>query len=88
MTRQRWRGFVLAGLLGLTGLAAGCSKRDVREGARQTGQELHKAADDVEDASKNARDGFKQGWGGSGTDKPIHDGKTGGTPSSTPEQNH
>jgi hypothetical protein len=73
MTRQGWKGFVLAGLLGLTGLATGCTKRDVREGARQTGQELHKATNEVEDATRNASEGFKEGWGGAGTDKTIGD---------------
>jgi hypothetical protein len=76
MTRQGWKGYVVAGLLGLTGLALGCSERnktDVREGARQAGQEVGKAAKEVPNASKDAAEGFRQGWGGSGTDKPVQD---------------
>jgi hypothetical protein len=81
MRRQGWRGFAVAGLLGLTGLALGCnerSKAEVREGARQAGQEVGKAAKDVEhagkeaaNASKEAAEGFREGWSGSGTDKTI-----------------
>lgn len=77
MTRQGWKGFVVAGLLGLTGLALGCSKHDkadVDEGARQAGQEVGKAAKEVQNAGKEATEGFRQGWGGSGTDKRLDDG--------------
>jgi hypothetical protein len=80
MTRQGWKGFVMAGLLGLTGLAAGCSERterEVRDEVREAGQEVGKAAKDVENAGKEAADGFREGYGGSGTDKRIDDGKIG-----------
>jgi hypothetical protein len=80
MTLQDWKGFVLAGLLGLTGLATGCSERDkasVREDARQAGQEIGEAAKDVEQAGKEAAEGIREGYGGSGTDKQIGDGKIG-----------
>jgi hypothetical protein len=74
MTRLGWKGFVLAGLLGLTGLAAGCNERgkaEVREDARKAGQDVGEAAKDVKNAGKEAADGFREGWGGSGTDKNI-----------------
>jgi hypothetical protein len=83
MTWQRWKSFVLAGLLGLTGLAAGCSERgkaEVREGARQAGQEVGKAAKDVKNAGEGAADGLRQGWGGSGTDKNIGNNNDGQGP--------
>ncbi|WP_224366026.1 hypothetical protein [Hyalangium versicolor] len=83
MTRHGWKGFVVAGLLGLTGLAMGCSERgkaEVRESARQVGQEVGKATEDVKEAGKEAADGFREGWGGSGTDKNIGDGKIGDKP--------
>jgi hypothetical protein len=83
MTRQGWKGFVVAGLLGLTGLALGCSERtkaDVHEGAHEAGQEVGKAAKEVQNAGKDAAEGFRQGWGGSGTDKTIGDGKIGDHP--------
>jgi hypothetical protein len=80
MTRMGWKGFVLAGLLGLTGLATGCSERsksDAREGMREAGQEVGEAAKNVENAGKEAAQGFREGYGGSGTDKKIGDGKIG-----------
>jgi hypothetical protein len=78
---------MLAGLLGLTGIATGCNERnkaDVREGARQAGQEVGKAAKEVEKAGKNAAEGFRQGYGGSGTDKPIDAQGDGGVPLENP----
>jgi hypothetical protein len=80
MTRLSWKGFVLAGLLGLTGLATGCTERDeseVREGMREAGQDIGEAAKDVENAGKDAAEGFREGFGGSGTDKQVGDGKIG-----------
>jgi hypothetical protein len=80
MTRMGWKGFVLAGLLGLTGLATGCSERtksDVREEVHEAGEGIGEAAKDVENAGKEAADGFRQGYGGSGTDKRIGDDKIG-----------
>jgi hypothetical protein len=80
MTRMGWKGFVLAGLLGLTWLATGCSDRgksDVREGMREAGQEVGEAAKNVENTGKEAAEGFREGYGGSGTDKKIGDGKIG-----------
>jgi len=80
MARLGWKGWVMAGLLGLTGLATGCSdttKSDVREGMRQAGEEVGEAAKDVENATKEAADGIREGYGGSGTDKRIGDGKIG-----------
>jgi hypothetical protein len=80
MTRLSWKGFVLAGLVGLTGLATGCSERtksDVREEVREAGKDVGKAAKDVENAGKDAADGVRDGFGGSGTDKQIGDGKIG-----------
>jgi hypothetical protein len=80
MTRQDWKGFVIAGLVGLTGLAVGCterSKTEVREGAREAGEEIGEAAKEVENAGKEASDGFREGFGGSGTDKRIGDDKIG-----------
>lgn len=80
MTRMGWKGFVLAGLLGVTGLAMGCSERtkaDVREEVREAGEGIGEAAKDVENAGKEAADGFRNGYGGSGTDKQIGDGKVG-----------
>ncbi|WP_224241888.1 hypothetical protein [Hyalangium gracile] len=83
MTRQGWKGFVVAGLLGLTGLAVGCTERgqaEVRESAREVGQEVGEATEEVKKAGKEAAEGFKEGWGGSGTDKQIGDGKIGDKP--------
>lgn len=80
MTRQSWKGFVLAGLLGLTGLATGCTERtesDVREGAREAGQDVGEAAQDVEAVGEEAAEGFREGVGGAGTDKQVGDGKIG-----------
>lgn len=80
MTRMGWKGLVLAGLLGLTGLATGCSERSksgAREGMREAGQEVGEAAKNVENAGKEAAQGFREGYGGSGTDKKIGDGKIG-----------
>ncbi len=80
MRGTSWKGFMLAGLLGLTGLATGCSDRtksDVNESLREAGQDIGEAAKDVENAGKDAADGFRDGFGGSGTDKQVGDGKIG-----------
>ncbi len=75
-----WKGFMLAGLLGLTGLATGCTERDkaeVRGSVREAGEDIGEAARDVERAGEDAADGAREGYGGSGTDKRIGDGKIG-----------
>jgi hypothetical protein len=80
MGRQGWKGFVLAGLLGLTGFAVGCSdttKSEVNEELREAGHTVGEAANDVKDSAKEAADGLRDGYGGSGTDKKIGDGKIG-----------
>jgi hypothetical protein len=80
MTRQGWKGLAMAGLLGLTGLAVGCSERtqrEVNEEVREAGRGIGTAAEDVENAGERATDGFREGYGGSGTDKQIGDGKIG-----------
>jgi hypothetical protein len=80
MRRLSWKGFVLAGLLGMTGLATGCTERDkadVREELREAGQGIGEAAKDVENAGRDTADGVREGYGGSGTDKQIGDGKIG-----------
>jgi hypothetical protein len=80
MNRQGWKGFVMAGLLGLTGLAVGCTdstQREVSDELREAGREVGNAAEDVKNAGKEAADGFRDGYGGSGTDKKIGDGKIG-----------
>lgn len=80
MARQGWKAFVVAGLLGLTGFATGCSdttKSEVNEELREAGHEVGKAAKDVEKAAKETADGLREGYGGSGTDKQIGDGKIG-----------
>lgn len=80
MTTQSWKGFMLAGLLGLTGLATGCTERDkseVRREAHKAGENVGKAAKDVEKVGKEAANGVREGYGGSGTDKQIGDGKIG-----------
>ena len=80
MSRLSWKGFVLAGLLGMTGLATGCTERDksdVNEELREAGQGVGEAAEDVEAAGRDTVDGVREGYGGSGTDKQIGDGKIG-----------
>ena len=69
MARPAWKALMAAGLLGTAGLVAGCTERqqqDVREGAREVGQEVGKTARDVEDAARGATEGFREGVGGSG----------------------
>ncbi len=77
MMRLGWKRFVVAGLLGLTALALGCSERgkeDVHQGARKAGQKVGKAAKEVQQAGKEAAEGFRQGWRGSGEDKNLDGG--------------
>ena len=69
MASPAWKALMAAGLLGTAGLVAGCTERqqeDVRDSARDVGQEVGKAARDVEDAARGATEGFREGVGGSG----------------------
>jgi hypothetical protein len=79
MARQRAKSLALAGLLASLGPTVGCNDRhdrNVRDGAREVGQEVGKAARQVRETTHQAVEGFKEGVGGSGTgDKPevLHD---------------
>jgi hypothetical protein len=69
MASPAWKAWVVVGLFGTAGLVAGCNERqqdDVRDSAREVGQEVGKAARDVEDTARNAAEGFSEGVGGSG----------------------
>lgn len=52
MVRNTWKTFVMAGLLGLAGLAVGCEEREVGE--------------DVENYGVEADEGMREGVGGGG----------------------
>lgn len=70
MRKQGWKSFVLAGVLGLTGLAVGCTEREeagVRDDTREVGQELDRAGEDLGAAGREANEDVREGIGGSGT---------------------
>jgi hypothetical protein len=69
MAGNMWKALIAVGVLGASGLVAGCNERqqkDLREDARQVGKEVGDAVQDVEDASREAAEGFREGLGGSG----------------------
>lgn len=73
MAKHVWKGFMMAGLLGLTGLAVGCTERqeaEVREDAREVGQEIDNTADEaaneVEGAARDVNEELREGTGGAG----------------------
>ncbi|HEX8706118.1 MAG TPA: hypothetical protein VF815_45205 [Myxococcaceae bacterium] len=77
MAKHMLKGFVVAGLLGLTGLAVGCQdnrEADIREDTREVGQDLDNAADnaanDVRDFGREANEDLREGTGGSGNVDP------------------
>jgi hypothetical protein len=69
MRKHALKGFALAGLLGLTGLAVGCTEREeagVRDDARQVGQELDRTGESLENTGRDVEGGVREGIGGSG----------------------
>lgn len=73
MAKHAWKGFMMAGLLGVTGLAVGCTEREdaaLREDTREVGQDIDNAADNaaqgVEDTARDVNNDLRDGTGGSG----------------------
>ncbi|MBZ4374770.1 hypothetical protein [Corallococcus sp. AS-1-6] len=80
MWTRRFNGLVVLGVIGTVGFTTGCNEHQqqtVNENARQAGQEVGKAAKDVQhgasraaqivrESSREAAEGFRQGVGGSG----------------------
>lgn len=73
MAKHILKGVVVAGLLGLTGLAVGCQDNregELREDTREVGDDVGNAADnaanDVRDFGRNANEDLREGTGGSG----------------------
>lgn len=65
------KALLMAGLLGLTGLAVGCTERQesgLREDGRQVGQEVEDSADAVEGAGQEATEDLREGTGGAGNE--------------------
>ena len=67
-------------LVALLGVAAGCNERQegtVRENARQVGKELGKATEEVKETGREAAEGLREGYGGSGQENgkgPLEEG--------------
>ncbi|WP_375744041.1 hypothetical protein NR800_03310 [Corallococcus interemptor] len=80
MWTRRFNGLVVLGVIGTVGFTTGCNEHQqqtVNENARQAGQEVGKAAKDVQhgasraaqsvrESSREAAEGFREGVGGSG----------------------
>jgi hypothetical protein len=67
------KGVVVAGLLGLTGLAVGCRdnqesqlRNDTREAGQEVGNTVDDAAKDVRDFGREANEDLREGTGGAG----------------------
>jgi len=81
MAKHMLKGFVVAGLLGVTGLAVGCQDNregQLREDTREVGQGIDNAADnaaqDVENFGREANEDLREGTGGAGnTDLDVGD---------------
>ncbi|MDY7231762.1 hypothetical protein [Hyalangium rubrum] len=80
MAKHAWKGFMMAGLLGLTGLAVGCTEREnseLREDTREMGQDIDNAADNaaqgVEDTARDVNNDLRDGTGGSGVNDDLND---------------
>ncbi len=77
MAKRILKGFVAAGLLGLTGLAVGCQdnrEADLREETREVGEDIDNAADnaarDVDQFGREVNEDLREGTGGSGDVDP------------------
>ncbi|MDY7227989.1 hypothetical protein [Hyalangium rubrum] len=69
MARHAWKALMTVGLLSTAGWVVGCDERQqaqLREDARDVGRETSEAVEDVKDATRNATEGFREGYGGSG----------------------
>jgi hypothetical protein len=73
MAKHGWKTFVMAGLLGLTGLAVGCNDRrdtevreEVREDAIRADPAVDDAASSMESIDREAAEELREGTGGAG----------------------
>jgi hypothetical protein len=69
MAKHMLKGFVVAGLAGLTGLVMGCTDNQesrLRDDGRQVEQEVDNAANEVEDFGREVNEDLREGTGGGG----------------------
>jgi hypothetical protein len=69
MAKHMLKGFAVAGLLGLAGLAVGCNDNQeprLRDEGRQVEQEVDNAANEVEGFGREVNEDLREGTGGSG----------------------